>query len=535
MNSKKEDVLLYGLLALLVFSLFHRLDFLHLKFEEPRRALVSLEMIRSGDWLHPSIYGLPYYNKPPIYNWVLALCIKVFGTDNWVIRLPTVLSLLGVCGLNFWFFRKKIGHKEALWSTIFFATSLNIYYYFSFQGEIDMFYTLIVYTQVLVIFYYFEKGDFWRLFLLSYLLTSIGFLTKGMPSIGFQGMTLIGFMLYYKKFRWFFSLQHLIAGSISVLIIASYFIAYDATGGQAEFYLSKIFFEGTRRTVNHNQTFQFLHSFLSFLPLMIYLLSPWLILGVFGVSKEKLREQWGNPWLKQALIFLLFNLPIYWLSAGTRDRYLYMFLPFFMVWIAPWVLSAVDKTPVRKVTSAVMVAVGIAALVLLFTSFASLPNAHIVLISLGLLLIFFGALNYQKRQFSPMLSWLILLVLLRLSFNYLVFEDRKREEVSANFATIIEEIVDLTGGQPIYYHTPTKYEEVSLPLIDQSIYFRSVDRLHYSFTYYLNNASLQTLKYSEELLPKTYVIMPVSELPVGTNQILLEFELGEKSYLLIKA
>ena len=178
MKSSKEDLLLYGLLVLFLFSLFHRLDFLHLKFEEPRRALVSWEMLHSGNWLRPSIYGLPYFNKPPIYNWFLAFFMKLFGNADWVVRMPTVISLITIGSTNFWFWRKKIGEQAALWSSICFVTSVNIYFYFSFQGEIDMFYTLLVYLQVIGIIHFFEKGQFWRLFLVSYIISMICFLVR---------------------------------------------------------------------------------------------------------------------------------------------------------------------------------------------------------------------------------------------------------------------------------------------------------------------------------------------------------------------
>ncbi len=40
--------------------------------EEPRRALVAMEMMYSGDYIHTTIHGAAYYNKPPLFNWLVV-------------------------------------------------------------------------------------------------------------------------------------------------------------------------------------------------------------------------------------------------------------------------------------------------------------------------------------------------------------------------------------------------------------------------------------------------------------------------------
>jgi 4-amino-4-deoxy-L-arabinose transferase-like glycosyltransferase len=534
MTKRQSAYLLYALLAILLFSLFQRLDFLALKFEEPRRALVSLEMIRTGDWLHPSIYGLPYFNKPPVYNWILALFFKVFGYADWVIRLPTVLSLISISILHFFFYRNRIGNIQALWSSVFFVTSLNIFFYFSFQGEIDMFYSLVVYTQVLAIFHFFHKQEFWKLFIWSYLLTVIGFLTKGVPSLGFQGLTLIGLMFYFRKFRWFFSIPHLISGVLAVILVAVYFIAYDATGGQSEYYLSKIFFEGTRRTVNYEKDFPFIRTILTFIPLLVYLLSPWLPLGFLGLSRSHLKNQWNNPWLRYAFVFLIFNLPLYWLSAGTRDRYLYIFLPFSMIWIVDWVIASVDKRHV-KIGSAVLFGVlGLVSLGMLFSEYRHYPSGLTILVVFGVIFPLCGWLTFKNANWPVLHTWLIVLVTLRLGFNMLVFDVRKQEDRVKDYEHKAIRISELLEGNSVSYYTPISHNAVILPLLNENVYFPEIKRLNYSFTYYLNRKSGGLIKHSEILLPKQYYLVEVGEHIPIKFQIMGDFDLDGITYRLIK-
>jgi 4-amino-4-deoxy-L-arabinose transferase-like glycosyltransferase len=70
---KKRTPFGYLFLLLILLALFGGLGIMDLRGEEPRRALVAWEMIRQANYLQPTIQGLPYYNKPPVFNWVVAV------------------------------------------------------------------------------------------------------------------------------------------------------------------------------------------------------------------------------------------------------------------------------------------------------------------------------------------------------------------------------------------------------------------------------------------------------------------------------
>src|SRR5882762_4171749 len=61
--------------------------------DEGRPAEIAREMLHSGDWLTPSLNFQPYHEKPPVYYWVLASTLKLFGERNEAAaRLPSVLA-----------------------------------------------------------------------------------------------------------------------------------------------------------------------------------------------------------------------------------------------------------------------------------------------------------------------------------------------------------------------------------------------------------------------------------------------------------
>jgi len=183
-------------LALLVIAgLTVNLGVLPLQFEEPRRTLVALEMLLRGDYVVLTTHGELYFNKPPLFNWVLIALLRLFGSgEAWVFRLATVASMLGL-GLALWCVaRRHLGGPTALRATAFLLTFTTLLFYGSLYAEPDVFFALLVALQALAIFAFEQAGRPLPLFVVSYLLAALGVLTKGLPSIVFQGLTLAAWL-----------------------------------------------------------------------------------------------------------------------------------------------------------------------------------------------------------------------------------------------------------------------------------------------------------------------------------------------------
>ena len=58
---------------------------------ESNYALTAKEMVLSGNWLSPQIYGTYWYDKPIMIYWLIALAFKIFGIADWVVRLPSAI------------------------------------------------------------------------------------------------------------------------------------------------------------------------------------------------------------------------------------------------------------------------------------------------------------------------------------------------------------------------------------------------------------------------------------------------------------
>lgn len=62
--------------------------------DESRHALISREMIDSGNFITPSLYGEPYYDKPVFLNWLISGALSIFGELESAIRLPVAIAAL---------------------------------------------------------------------------------------------------------------------------------------------------------------------------------------------------------------------------------------------------------------------------------------------------------------------------------------------------------------------------------------------------------------------------------------------------------
>ena len=175
-SKQEQKLLILGGLLILV-ALFGWNHIIELRAEEPRRAIVSIEMFLSHNYLVPEINGWPYYNKPPVFNWWMILFFKFFGSfDEWVVRGSSLFAFLLCAILNYFFVQKHLGKKVALLSSLFLVSAADLLFYGTVNsGEIDLFFTCITYLQVISIFWFFDKKQYVYLFMASYFFAGSGY------------------------------------------------------------------------------------------------------------------------------------------------------------------------------------------------------------------------------------------------------------------------------------------------------------------------------------------------------------------------
>ena len=95
--------------------------------DEGRYVGVAWDMLRSGDWRVPTLDGLPFFHKPPLFYWLSAASMQVFGPSVMAARAaPWLASVAMTTGL-FAFVMRWVGVRQA-WTSVAVLATLPLFY-----------------------------------------------------------------------------------------------------------------------------------------------------------------------------------------------------------------------------------------------------------------------------------------------------------------------------------------------------------------------------------------------------------------------
>jgi 4-amino-4-deoxy-L-arabinose transferase-like glycosyltransferase len=125
--------------------------------DEPRYAQVAREMLARHDWVTPTLGGIPWLEKPPLYYWQAMIAFRLFGVSDWAARLPSVFDGFGMVLGVYWFLRRFRSGSE-LDGALVLATSVGIVG-FARAASTDMPLTATFTIAMLAWYAWFESGD----------------------------------------------------------------------------------------------------------------------------------------------------------------------------------------------------------------------------------------------------------------------------------------------------------------------------------------------------------------------------------------
>jgi 4-amino-4-deoxy-L-arabinose transferase-like glycosyltransferase len=90
--------------------------------EEGRYVSIALAMARTGDWLTPTLNGLPFLDKPPLFYWIEAGALSLAGGIQWQARVAPLLGAT-VGAASIWnLVRRQSNERIARWTVVVLAT-----------------------------------------------------------------------------------------------------------------------------------------------------------------------------------------------------------------------------------------------------------------------------------------------------------------------------------------------------------------------------------------------------------------------------
>ena len=451
-------ILVVSLIAVLVSHLgYLPLD---TRSDEPRRALVALEMMISDDYVTPTLNGERYLNKPPLYNWIIAGSYHLFGNySSFALRFPMLFSLL-MFGLTvFAFVRRYVSQPVAFAVALMVLTNGRVLLYDSMLGLIEITFSWVVYSAMLLVFHFDRKRQYTLLYVTSYSLTAVGFLLKGLPPVAFQVITLVGWFVYTRQVRRLLHPAHLAGIVLFLLIIGSYYWAYFSRNHIPFSEVTSVLVnESAKRTGLQFGLGKTLLHLLTFPFEVFYHFAPYLLLLALLVRRGIGRTLNEHPFVAFNALAFSTNVLIYWTSPQVYGRYLISLVPLLFTVLA---YLYYEKTLpadrprwwVERIWLLLTIAVSVGCWVTLFLpTTRTIPGVvwKTALVS-GLL----ATLAWHQNQpsFNRLGLMLAVMVVVRLGINWLVlpgrFSTRQFYKESA------EQAVRATLGQPLYGYQNT--------------------------------------------------------------------------------
>ena len=332
----KRPIWVAGLtLAVALPALLLHLGWMPLLVDEPIRALVALEMHHSGQFFAPTLQGFPYYNKPPLFNWLLVALFRLTGRqDEWILRLPTIAALLLYATAIWRVLRPQLGSRLAFTVALAFATTGRVLFYDSFLGLIDLWHAGLTWLGFMAIWHYGQRKQWVRLFVVSYALVAVGFLLKGLPSLVFQAIALLVYCLDARQWRRLVGWQHVLGVGVLAAILGTYFAIYSHHNS-LEMALQTLWSQSSQRTVAAQPLADSIRYVLLFPFDFVKHFLPWTLLGVCLLRRDWRLAIFGSAFRRYNALLFLAVLPVYWLSPATIPRYLFMLIPLGLTVVVP--------------------------------------------------------------------------------------------------------------------------------------------------------------------------------------------------------
>lgn len=203
---------------------------LEIKGEEGRRILPAVTMLETGNWLVPQVGSEPYFRKPPLVNWLVALSFKITGQRNeWTARLPSALSVLAVALAFLLVARASLGANGSLSAALIWMVNFGMIE----KGrliEIEALYvSLFGLGLVYWLSWWWERRSPWLIWTVSSIFLGLAVLAKGPVHLLFFYAVVVAVLHRARELR---KLRHP-AHFAGILIVLGIFAAWAIPYWQA--------------------------------------------------------------------------------------------------------------------------------------------------------------------------------------------------------------------------------------------------------------------------------------------------------------
>lgn len=198
--------------------------------DEGRYVGVAWEMLRSGDWLVPTLNGLPYFHKPPLFYWVTAAALWPFGPGELAARAAPLFGAWLAAFATYLFVRRWWDERAARWALVPLLAQ-PLFYGGAQYANLDMLVAGCITLTIVLLAHAalrLERGGEPRGFVLgAYAAAALGVLAKGLIGVVLPALVVGVWLLVGRRWRTLWALLSPGGALLFLLLAAPWFVAVE--------------------------------------------------------------------------------------------------------------------------------------------------------------------------------------------------------------------------------------------------------------------------------------------------------------------
>lgn len=328
-----------------IFILFTFLGTRDLWTQEHRWAEIVSGMFYRHDFLHPYLGNVPYYDKPLLSYWLIALMAKLWdGLNTWSLRIPTAISGLlatfAIYQIGFTLRGRGFGFLCA-WMLL---TTGSIVFWARVSSA-DM---MNIAGVLCALAWYLSKRTQTRFYdyVIFYLILAVTSLCKGLLGVVLPLLCVLTDLLLTRSFKRHFNVRHVLA-----LLFAGcvYFIPFllSLHLGEGSYQQNGLYLVYRENILRYFHPFDHQDPFyIYFIYLPLYLM-PWTLFflpALCGIKKRWASLSIERQWMYWCFLILFM---FFTLSGSRRDYYVLSLIPFAILVTADYAWDAMSQNQKR--------------------------------------------------------------------------------------------------------------------------------------------------------------------------------------------
>ncbi len=394
--------------------------------DEPRYAEIAREMVVSRNWILPHLNGGVYFDKPPLFFWLIAFSAKLWGgMTSFSVRFPSALFASLTVLLTFFLGKRVFNQRVGFFAALILATNVE-FFWLARRANIDA--TLTFFTTLTILSFYFgflQPKHRLFFYFVGFLSMGIGFLTKLQIAIIVPGLTILVLLVATKNYKFLKDWRLFLTLPVFFLIIFAWLVAAYQLGGKG--YMAQLLYYKTAaiffEKFSHPRPFYY---YIKNFPADFF---PWFLFFPSALILAFKRSYRRRPEVVLLLGWFVASFIFFSIAKGKRELYLLPTYPAASLLVAflwdEYLFRPKEKSIQKLVKVPLFVLGGILVLTALSLpfiveyKFSSLwANSVFLTIPMSLLILGGGVYGYYTWKIYPKRPFYVIVGIMSLLFLY---------------------------------------------------------------------------------------------------------------------